>query len=225
MKRIKPFYHRLICQPDLLREETDKGRFYVSPEGKKYPSVTTVLSWYKKDSLKSWRQKVGEDEANRISRMAANRGTKLHSVCEAFLKNDPGFKDNLDFMTSSLFDNIYHILNDHVDNIYMIESKMYSDHLKIAGTVDCIAEFDGRKTVIDFKTSSKSKKEEWIEDYFMQAACYAVMCEERTGMAIPNLTIIIAVEHDVPQVFHQKRNKWIDNAISIIRNYEDYHGL
>ena len=204
----------------LIREDnTDKGRLYRSESGKSFPSVTTVLDWNKKDSLIEWRKRVGEEEANRISRTAANRGTKLHAVCESYLQNEPLDFKKLNFLTIDLFKSIQPIIDERLDDVLAIELQMYSEHLGLAGTVDCVAKFDGKNSVIDFKTSSKPKRQEWIDNYFMQTACYAVMFEERTGICIPNLVVLIAVESSVPQVFIQKRDKWIDKAKKTINEY------
>jgi genome maintenance exonuclease 1 len=118
-----------------------------------------------------------------------------------------------------MFSSIQPILNERVDNIYGIESALYSNHLGLAGRCDCIAEFDARPSIIDFKTSTRLKKKEWIEDYFLQTACYAVMFEERTNIPIPNLVIIIAVENESPQIFIEKRDTWIGEAIDVIAGY------
>ena len=221
----KQFQHNLLSTPTLLREDGGEGgRFYVSPNGTRLPSVTNVLSWSKKDSLVQWRNRVGEDEANRIAKKAANRGTKFHAVCEDYLNNKEIDYSTLDPRTLDLFHaSINHI--NRIDNIYGIELPLYSNYLGVAGTADCIANFDGKRSIIDFKTSNKPKKEEWIDDYFMQTACYAVMVEELTGTPVPNLVIIIAVDDDSTQLFTQKRDKWVDKAAKVITSYYHYHGL
>jgi len=114
---------------------------------------------------------------------------------------------------------------DRIDDVLGIELQMFSQHLGVAGTSDVIANFDGRRSIIDFKTSSKPKKLEWIEDYCMQLAIYSVMYEELTGVPVNNLVVIIAVENSEPQLFIQKRDQWIGKAINVINTYYDYHGL
>lgn len=183
------------------------------------------MGWKKADGLIEWRKKVGEEEANKISRKASNRGTKLHKVCEKYLLNEEDFLNNVDYVTLDLFKGIQPILNDRVDDIFMVENYLYSDFLRVAGTVDCIGKFDDKKSIIDFKTSNKLKKRDWIDSYFMQTACYAVMFEERTGISIPNLVIIIAVENEKPQIFIEKRNDWINPAYKVIKEYNAYHCL
>jgi len=224
MRTIKQFRHNLHIQNfTLTSQDTDNGRYYTLPDGRLIPSVTTVLGWHKQDSLKEWRERVGEEEANKISSKAARRGTKLHNLCEKYLRNEEIDFNELDVGTIDLFDSIQHVLDDRVDDIYSIEDALYSEHLRLAGRVDCIANYNGKRSVIDFKTSNRAKKKEWIEDYFMQTACYAVMFEERTGIAIPNLAIIIAVENDLPQVFVERRDNWIDTAERVIKEYYDNH--
>ena len=196
----------------------------MSPDGARLPSVTNVLSWSKQDSLKQWRQKVGEEEANRIAKKAANRGTKFHAVCEDYLHNKEIDFHTLDMRTIDLFKASVGIIN-RIDNIRGIELPLYSQYLGVAGTADCIADFDGKRSIIDFKTANKPKREEWIDDYFMQTACYAVMFEELTGIPVPNLVIIIAVDDESPQLFQQKRDTWIEKAAKTIISYYNYHGL
>jgi genome maintenance exonuclease 1 len=221
----KQFIHNLKHLHSLNREDTEGGRFYVLPDGKRVPSVTTVLGFFKKDSLKAWREKVGEEEANRISKKASTRGTKLHAVCEDYVGNKPIDFKNLDIGTLDLFSSIVDILDETIDDVHGIETPLYSQHLGIAGTVDLVARFKGKRSIIDYKTSNKPKKREWIEDYFMQCACYAVMFEELTGIPVPQIVIIIAIDNDYPQVFVEKRDDWIDKAISVINTFYDYHGL
>ena len=114
---------------------------------------------------------------------------------------------------------------DRIDNVLGIELQMFSEHLGVAGTADVIADFDGRRSIIDFKTSDKSKKLEWIDTYFMQLSIYAVMYEELTGVPVNNLVVIVAVENGEEQLFIQKRDQWIGKSINVINNYYDYHGL
>jgi genome maintenance exonuclease 1 len=225
MKQVKPFKHNLSLQLELNKENTELGRMYVLPTGRRLPSVTTVLGWAKRDSLVEWRRRVGEEEANKISSKAAIRGTKVHAVCEKFLRNEENFLAGCDIGTIDLFNTLYPILNERIDDINAIETPLYSEHLGVAGTVDCIARFDGKRSVIDFKTSNRPKKAEWIDNYFMQTACYGVMFEELTGIAVPNLVIIVAVDNDEPQIFIEKRDTWIDSAIKVIQEYRDFHGI
>ena len=202
------FTHQTIPFDDLKTVTIDGKRFYQTPEGNTYPSVTSVTGLYNKKEILEWRKRVGEAEANRISTKASSRGTRVHKLCEDYLNNDL----NTDrYMPDSvgMFKSIQPIIDQYVDNIYAIEAPLYSDHLKVAGRVDCIAEFDGKLSIIDFKTSGRQKSEDKIQNYFMQCAAYAVMFEERTGIPVPRIAIVIAVDSDHPQVFVKKRNDYI----------------
>lgn len=205
---------------ETLNEEN--RRLYVTPDGKKYPSVTTVLGWSKIESIKKWRKSVGEENANRISNQAATRGTKLHLQAEDYLNNkEPKFKSPLE---KDLFLSVRPLL-DRINNIHLQEKTLYSNFLKTAGRVDCIAEYDGRLSIIDFKTSGKLKKEEYISDYFMQGSAYAVMYEEITGTPVDTVVIIVAVEGDEPQLFKVKRDQYIESYREVRSNYEKIFGF
>ena len=202
-----------------LNTVTENGkRCYVTPTGEKYPSVTTVLSNYKKDGIVKWRKRVGEKEANKISTKASRRGTKVHKLCEDYLNNDSSFQgytpDNVD-----MFKTIQPTLNE-IEVVYAQERTLFSHHLKTAGRVDCVGKFRGKTHIIDFKTSNKPKKWEWIDNYFMQGSAYSVMWEEMTGVPVPYIAIIIAVADDVPQVFVENRDTWINKFIEIRSNYK-----
>lgn len=202
------FTHKTIPFNDLKTVTIDGKRFYQTPEGNTYPSVTSVTGLYNKKEILEWRKRVGEAEANRISTKASSRGTRVHKLCEDYLNNEL----NTDkYMPDSvgMFKSIQPIIDQYVDNIHAIEAPLYSDYLRVAGRVDCIAEFDGKLAIIDFKTSSRQKSEDKIQNYFMQCAAYAVMFEELTGIPVPRLAIIMAVDSDHPQLFVKKRNDYI----------------
>jgi len=203
------FTHKLISLENLNTVTLHGSRFYKTPEGNMYPSVTSVTGLYNKKELMEWRNRVGEAEANRISSKASSRGTKVHKICEDYLNNNLNL-DNCMPDSVAMFNSIRPTIDKYIDNIHGIESPLYSDHLKVAGRVDCIAEFDGKLSIVDFKTANRQKFEDKIANYFMQCAAYAVMFEERTGISVPRLAIIIAVDSDNPQVFVKKRNDYID---------------
>ena len=184
------------------------GRKYYTETGAAYPSVTTVLGVLSRDSIKAWRKRVGNEEANKISGQAATRGTKIHLLCEKVLDNEEIDTSKLSLLDLEIWNEFRPLLN-RIDNIHAQEIALYSDHLRLAGRVDCIAEFDGKLSIIDFKTSKKPKKKEWIENYFAQAAAYAIMYEERTGIPINRSVIMIAVEGDDPQIFIEKRDNFV----------------
>lgn len=203
--------------PKLTQVNENGTRYYVTMEGNKYPSITTVLSAYNQKAIYEWRQRVGEEEANRISKQASGRGTRIHTLCENYLNNEkPEFKNPLDI---EMFDSFKPVLH-RINNIYAQEIRMYSDHLRIAGTVDCVAEFDGKLSVIDFKTARKPKREEDIENYFMQATAYAIMFEERFGIPVGRTVIAIAVDDETPQVFVNRRDGYVERLLYYRDLYE-----
>ena len=212
---------------DLETETINGKRFYKTPEGLLYPSVTTITSQHGKDKIIEWRKRVGEEEANRISTKASNRGTKVHKICENYLNNEEDYaRTNPAHIhktmpdTIAMFKSLQPLLDEHVNNIHALEIPLYSHHLKVAGRVDCIAEYDGKLSIIDFKTSGKLKEESWIKGYFMQCSAYAVMYEERTGIPVSQIVIMIAVESEHPQVFIKKRNDYIKDFISYREAYD-----
>jgi hypothetical protein len=212
---------------DLETETVNGKRFYKTPEGFLYPSVTTITSQHGKDKILEWRKRVGEEEANRISTRASNRGTKVHKICENYLNNEEDYaRTNPAHIhktmpdTIAMFKSLQPLLDEHVNNIHALEIPLYSHHLKVAGRVDCIAEYDGKLSIIDFKTSSKLKEENWIKGYFMQCSAYAVMYEERTGIPVSQIVIMIAVDSEHPQVFIKKRNDYIKDFISYREAYD-----
>jgi genome maintenance exonuclease 1 len=196
---------------ELKSETTNKGRTYVTPKGDVYPSVTTVLAPYSKDAIASWRQRVGEEVANKISTQASSRGTKLHSVCESYLLNEIE-KEQMQLIrpdTKELFFKIKSHLDTNIGTIYSIERPLFSDKLKIAGKADCIAEWNGELSVIDFKTSSKEKQEGYILNYFMQATAYAEMFEEMTGKTINQIVLVFALVEGGSQVIVKQKHDYL----------------
>ena len=194
----------------------DGSRRYYTASGEAYPSVTTVLSVLSRQAIMEWRQRVGNEEANKVSRKASTRGTKIHLLCEDILNNKEIDTSNMSLLDKEMF-NKFRPLLDRIDNIHGQEVALYSDHLRLAGRVDCIAEYNGKLSIIDFKTAAKPKRKEWIDNYFAQAAAYAIMYEERTDIPIDQSVIMIAVEGDEPQVFTEKR----DNYVELLLNARD----
>ena len=204
----------------------DGVRFYNTPTGEKYPSVTTVLSILGRENIAKWRERVGAENANTIARVAAGRGTGVHNRIEAYLNNSPtavparGKIGDYSPLVQEMFGSIRPELN-RINNIHCQETRMFSHHLRMAGTVDCIGEYDGRLSVIDFKTSTKPKREEWIHSYFMQCAAYAIMYEEITFIPITQLVVLVAVEEDCTvQVFKQHRDVWAKPLLKVREQYE-----
>ena len=216
-------------QVPLLEQTTgaDGVRFYNTPSGRRYPSVTTVLSEHSRAAIEAWKERIGREEANRISTRAANRGTGVHVAIERYLNNDaPWSAGNfVNPLTVEMFRSIKPNL-DRISNIHCQETRMFSHHLRLAGTADCIGEFDGKLAIIDFKTSTKPKKKEWISSYFMQCSAYAIMYEELTGIPVPKTVIIVSVEDDcTTQVFEERRNPWVPELLSLRDHYEQQHQL
>lgn len=205
---------------DLITEQNDSGRKYVTPEGDKYPSVTTVLSILSEEAIQSWRVRVGEEEANKISRKASIRGTAVHLIIERYINNEENFKENFMPHIIESFENVRPILDNRIGDVYAQEAPLYSHHLGLAGRVDCVGVFDDKPSIIDFKTSRKLKKKEWIEGYFVQESAYAIMWEERTGMPITQLVTIIAVDNEEPQVFIEHRDNWTSKLLETINEYK-----
>ena len=195
--------------------KTSGMRLYEVSEGRWYPSITTITSHKKKDSILKWRKRVGEEKANKISSQASNRGNKFHGMVECYLKNEGLPKDETHPLASYLFRSAIETL-DRINNIHLLEAPLFSDHLRIAGRVDCIAEYDGELAVIDFKTSTKPKQESWIENYFVQEAAYAAMYYERCGVEVQKVVTIIAVEDGTMQVI-EKRN--LNELYKLLQEY------
>jgi len=211
----------ITCKPKEIEDlksttEKDGKRVYTLPDGTKLLSVTTVIGLKSREKFFDWRQKVGEEEANRISKKASSRGTSVHTLCEDYLNNKPLSSAMPD--AKEMFIDIKPILN-RINNIQYQEQALWSTRLKLAGRVDCIAEFDGKLSIIDFKTSKRIKSLEDITDYFWQTTAYALMYEELVGQPIHNLVIIMAVENSKPIIFQQKTKDHIVGLIDAIRYY------
>lgn len=218
------FRHVKLSELDyeLESETTEKGRVYKTPGGNLYPSITTVLSAYSKKAIMEWRQRVGEEKANEISRKASGRGTKLHNTVEKYLLNEMSDLQMKTMMPDikEMFIDIRKIIDGGIGDIYGIETPLYSDKLKVAGRCDCIAEWQGELAIVDWKTASKPKEKSYIQNYFMQASAYAEMFEERTGKAIDKIVIAIAVEGEGTQLFVERK----ENYLAKLQEYLDkYH--
>jgi genome maintenance exonuclease 1 len=215
------------CPPKQLQDlqsQTfpDGKRYYTLPDGTRLPSVTTVLGAQKKDAIMAWRKRVGEEEANRVSKKATSRGTGVHTLCEYYLNNETNLsqKEGVRPDAFEMFVSLKPLLN-RINNIHYQEQALWSIQLGMAGRVDCIGEFDGELSVIDFKTSKKIKTEANIEDYFWQTSAYALMYEELIGQPINNLVIIMAVEDEQPLLFKQKTENHIHGLVKAINFYKE----
>ncbi len=217
--RTKYFNHKLFPKIEIPRVEIDGKRYYATPEGNRYRSVTTILSQLSAESIAKWRQRVGNEEANRISSKASNRGTKLHTMMEDYIGNVEDFALDKMPTTTSLFLDIQPFVDKNVEEVYGIEYPLYSDRLRAAGTSDLICRYDGKPTVLDYKTANKPKREEWITNYFIQSTAYALMVKERYDFDIEQIVIMIAVDNDVPQVYVKDPSEFVKQTIEIFDTY------
>ena len=216
------FNHIHLELPKLKRVTSEDGtRVYETPTGKKYPSVTTVTGLLKKRAILEWRKKVGEEEANRISSTAARRGTRLHTLCEKHLLNE---NVSVNMFDQEMWNSVKPHLSD-INNIYALESSLYSNHLEVAGTVDCIAEYKGKLSVIDFKTSRRVKTRDDIHDYFIQCSAYAVAFEEMTGNPVSRLVVIMGVDNEQPLIFQERRDDWVSEFKKLRAEYKRIKGI
>lgn len=191
-----------------------EGRFYRSPEGLLLPSMTTVISKFAdKTFLVEWRKRIGHEEANRISKIAAKRGTALHEIVEQYIRNEPHPMRGKMPDAKDLFHQISPELNSNLNLVFLNESCLYSKSLGVAGRVDCVGEWNGNLAVVDFKTSNKPKKDEWIENYFLQVSGYAEMFREMYGVnrKIVGVILITVVEENLCQKFEFDPDEWMDH--------------
>ena len=197
----------------------DGFRFY-NIDGKNYPSVTTVLGILKKEGLQKWRDSIGEKVAQWEMGRAARRGKATHTLVEQYLKNEtPSIRDVLPL---GLFKLLKPYI-DQIDNIHLLEAIMYSKKLTIAGQVDCVAEYNGKLSVIDFKTANKERQEDWIDNYFMQTSAYAYMYEETFGTPIEQIVILLGNEDGTAQCFIKEKKDYEQNLIEAIDGFYKYY--
>lgn len=206
---------------ELEAETTDSGRLYATPTGERYKSITTVLSNHGKQAIMEWRERVGAEEANKISGKASRRGTRVHKICEDYINNEisemkmqmliPDLKE--------LFFKIKPIIDESLGDVYSQEQALYSHRLKIAGRVDLIGYWNGKLSVIDFKTSTKQKEESYIQNYFMQCTAYALMFSELTGIWIDDIVVLIATEEGPAQVFERQIHDYRKPLMQYIDKY------
>jgi genome maintenance exonuclease 1 len=218
------FKHIELDLPKLERENIDGVRYYKIPDGNellKLFSITSVTSHKNRQFFANWRKKIGEEKADKITKQATSRGTDMHTLVEHYLINDqelPKVQPLSDF----LFKIAKPELN-KINNIHALESSLYSKVLGVAGTVDCIAEFNGELAIIDFKTSKKPKPREWIEHYFVQCVAYACMLYELTGITVKKLVIIMSCENGECVVYEEyDKEKYIKLLIQYIREFVQY---
>ena len=218
------FNHVPVKLQPITATNNNGVRLYNTPEGNKYPSITTVLSVRNKKGLMEWRKRVGNDVANHIARTAASRGTKVHHMCEDYLNNmetewpKKWAEHKKNFLPYCLFSQLKPVLA-NIDNIYSQEAGIYSDKYKIAGRVDCIAEYNGVLSIIDFKTSTKERKDEWNENYYIQGSAYAEMFSERTGIEISQIVILVVTGDGTVQEFIKEKYEYLDALIETVTEW------
>lgn len=216
---LKKFNHKIIDISGSLKEvEIDGKRFYETPEGT-FPSVTSVVGFEKQKFFSEWRRKNPEE-----SKRVTSRGTKFHTLLEKYITNKDLDVDNMHSMQKSLFSLIKPAV-DKIDNILAIETPLWSKKLGLAGRTDCIADYDGKPSIIDFKASTKEKRKEDIDNYFAQATAYALMFQDRTGIRIDNFAILIATEDGMLQVFEGKPLNYVKHLHSLIKKYREENGI
>ena len=219
MKKFKP---QKINLPQIKAKTTDGVRLYETPAGNFYPSITTVLSTRNKEGLFKWRDRVGNDVANYVARTAAVRGTHVHHMCEDYINNDfDEEKHKKKFLPYTLFTQLRDSALQKIDNVYAQECGLYSDKYKVAGRVDCIAEYDGIPSIIDFKTSTSERKDSYNENYYIQASAYAEMFEERTKIAINQVVILVITEDGVVQEFVKDKKNYLPLLTETISDWKE----
>lgn len=209
-----------LADHKLERVTVNGKRYYVTPSGEKYPSVTTVLSSMNAEGIQEWRNKVGAEQAQKISTQASRRGTAVHLLAERYLRNEQDW--DREAMPSNLetFKQIKPYLDKYCDNVYGNEIMLYSDDLRTAGQCDLVARIHGIRTIGDFKTAKKAKKEEWIQNYFYQCTAYALMLYEREKVWCPQICLMIATDEDGLQVFLKRTSDYVP----LVRQFfDDYH--
>ena len=188
---MKKFNHTPVKLQKIKATTNNGNRLYETPDGALYPSITTVLSPRNKKGLMEWRKRVGEDVANHVARTAAARGTKVHHMCEDYL------------------------------NIYAQEAGLYSDKYKVAGRVDCIAKYKGDISIIDFKTSTKERSDDWNENYYIQGSAYAEMFEELTGIVTDQIVILVVTEDGTVQEFVKQKSNYTGLLVDAISDWRE----
>ena len=214
------FNHIEIDYPSLSRETVDGVRYYDTPNGKKLVSITSVISHYNREIFREWRAKVGEQEANKVTKQATSRGTDMHTLAEYYLKNSK--LPSVQPLSEMLFKQAKPTL-DKIDNIHAQEQSLFSYELGVAGSVDCIAEYEGELAIIDFKTAKKPKPKKWVDHHFVQCAAYACMLYEMTGIMVKKFVIIMSCEDGEVVVYEEyDKRKYINLLSEYIREFVEF---
>jgi len=210
------FKHEFVNYLKLNTETVDGKRHYVLPTGEKLKSVTTVLDEkLDKTALLEWKKRVGPEEAQRVSTQARNRGTAIHILAERYVLNEENYTRGAMPVNIALFETLIPHINKGLDTVLGVEIPLYSKALKVAGRADLVGVYKGRPAVLDFKTSKKTKKVEWIENYILQCTCYSMMFERMYKIQVPQIVIMIAVDNEPPQVFELERVNYVGRVLEI----------
>lgn len=220
----KKFHYVTVPGLDFTLSDTttSEGRLYTTPDGKTYPSASTIAKILTRDGIAAWRARVGAEVADKKTRQGANRGTGVHLVCEQYLLGTLTEAQRMGMLptTKELFLQISKKLDTHVKTVYAVEQALYSHRLRIAGRTDAIVDWDGEICILDFKTAASSKPEKWILNYFVQSTAYAEMFEERTGIPIKKIVILMAVEDDViPTIYDREKGAYIHTLQECVDQY------
>jgi len=216
------FNHVELDLPRLERETIDGVRYYKVPDDEellKLVSITSITSHFNKEIFLNWRKRVGDAEADKITRKSTSRGTDMHTLVENYLYNRelPSVQPISDYLFK-----IAKPALKRINNIHTLEGSLYSKYLGVAGTVDCIAEFDGELSIIDFKTSKKPKPRDWIDHYFVQCCAYACMLHELTGISVKKFVIIMACENGEVEVYEERdKKKYVKLLTQYIKKFVD----
>jgi len=208
---------------NLNTEQVNGKRFYVDEEGNKYPSVTTVTSLLSADQIKLWRERVGEEEANRVSKKAASRGTRIHQHIEDYLRKDKDFIEFDNLLEEAMFKGVKPVLDEIIP--LALEAPLYSRVLQMAGRVDCVGIFEDTLMIIDFKTSSKYKQEKYAKGWYVQMSAYALMVEELTGVPIPECMALVCLPDGNFQMFSCNPVDYIDELSDLRKRYRNIYGV
>ena len=213
------FLHSPLLRVNLERLDSPDGRRYVTPSGNKYESVTTWLSRIEDKSwIDEWKKNVGESVAKKTLDRASKRGTTLHENIEQYLKNKK--IEKLSMLDGMLFKPLAKIADEHINNVHALEYPLYSDAMRLAGTVDCVAEYEGVLSLIDFKTSKNRKSKEDITSYFLQTSIYSLMIQEIYGIKIDKLVILMAIDNENKVlVFEESRKNWFNLLVKKLKEF------
>ena len=209
--------------PDLVIHTHEGMRFYEAPDGNKYPSITTVLGKQpgKQKGLREWRERIGEEQARIVSGKAARRGTAFHNICEDYLNGVEDITHHKDknFLAYCMFGEMKSYLDEKIQHVVLQEQTMYSPKYKVAGRCDFIGVYNNTLAVVDFKTTTTPKKEEWIEDYFIQCTAYASMYEEHTDIGIDDIVIMMVAEDGQVQIFEKRTKDYVEKLETMMDQF------